>query len=523
MDDLLLTGATGLLGHYLLLELLRDPARRCRVLLRPPLDDRRAHLARLLADLGEDLDTLIASDRVRLLEGALPDRPPAAQDLRGVGRIIHAAANTAFDGQPGGEPYRTNVDGTRALLAVARKAGVPHFVHVSTAYVCGRSRGLVAERFTTPFPPASNAYEQSKQQAEQLVWAWQGDERAVTICRPTILFGDGRTGRSTAMRGLYLIARATEILNRAVSDAADTDRHAVPLRIIGRPEATINVIPVDWAARRIAAIALDERLAGEVVHVANAHPPTHTEIKQWLEAYYDLAGGGFCEETWPLAHPNHYEELFYSSSHAVHDYFRVDLRFESRVNKADERRLIDREAFTRALRYAEATGWGRRAAAPDAPRAAASPRGRVSPTWYFTDYLPRMIPRSQVARVDALTAVARFVIRDCDDGDWVCRFDHGELAEVHPAPNGLQEAFGYRVSAADFARVIGAACPVQDVFLDGDAEMFGDIDRALKMVGIMDKFVHEFPVRPPATGSATPGAERVFETSSHDADASHDD
>ncbi|MFQ5492292.1 MAG: SDR family oxidoreductase, partial [Phycisphaerae bacterium] len=45
--DVLLTGATGFLGHYVLADLLARPNVRCRVLLRPPLAEGQARLAEL--------------------------------------------------------------------------------------------------------------------------------------------------------------------------------------------------------------------------------------------------------------------------------------------------------------------------------------------------------------------------------------------------------------------------------------------------------------------------------------------
>jgi nucleoside-diphosphate-sugar epimerase len=493
MFDVLLTGATGFLGHYLLAALLRKPAVRCRLMLRPPVDAGAQRLANLIGELGLDFAALRAAGRIEPLAGELPDHPPDAPSLRGITHVIHAAANTSFDADSTGEPARTNVAGTRAVLAVATEAGAPRFVLISTGFVCGDRRGRVAEAISPVAPPLSNAYEQSKWEAEQLVWAWRDAERIVSICRPTILFGDSARGRATTMNGLYLIARATEILSRAVADDPNADRRRVPLRVIGDPRATINVIPVDWAAERIAHIALDDARESRVHHVANADPPTHQEIKEWLEQYFDLAGGGFCQSPWPLENPNHYEALFYSRSNAVHDYFRRDLTFESRRAAApDGRRLIDRDRFFLALRYAQATNWGRQRRNLTGAGTAVT---RVSPNWYFREFLPRAVPRSRVARIDALTTVARFLIDGCVDGEWVCRFENGELAQSTAGANGLREAFGYRVSIDEFTDLVTGRRPVQDAFFEGGAEMFGDIDQALKMVSIIEKFVAEFPVR----------------------------
>jgi nucleoside-diphosphate-sugar epimerase len=493
MFDVLLTGATGFLGHYLLAALLREPTVRCRVLLRSPVGAGTARLATLIGELGLNFAALQAAGRVEAVEGDLPVHLPAASSLRGITHVIHAAASTSFDPDSTGEPARTNVDGTRAVLALATETGAPRFVLISTGFVCGDRCGCVAETISPVAPTFSNAYEQSKWEAEQLVWAWRSAERIVSVCRPTILFGDCAQGRATVMNGLYLIARATEILSRAVADDPNANRRRVSLRVIGDPRATINVVPVDWAAERIARIALDDARESHVYHVANANPPTHQEIKDWLEQHFDLAGGDFCQTAWPLENPNHYEELFYSRSNAVHEYFRRDLTFESRSGEAPGgRRLIDRDRFFLALHYAQATNWGRQRRVLPRPRAAAT---RVSPDWYFRVFLPRAVPRSRVARIDALTTVARFVIDGCDDGEWVCRFEQGELVQATAGPNGLQEAFGYRLSLDEFTDVVTGRRPVQDAFFEGSAEIFGDSDQALKMVSIIEKFVDEFPVR----------------------------
>ena len=500
--DILLTGGTGFLGHYLLAELLARPQVRCRVLIRPPLSAGVRRLGRLLGDLGIVLDDWIQQGRVQLIEGALPD-PIGSAEMRGVTDIVHAAANTAFDADVGGEPARTNVDGTRALLEAAEKAGVRRFVFISTAYVCGERSGRIAEDLL-PRPAAwRNAYEQSKWEAEQWVRRWRTPWRTVTICRPSILFGARATGRATVMNGLYLIARATELLGRAVADDPAADRHHVPLRILGRKEATANLVPVDWAAERVAEIVLEGRSNGMVHHVTNPDPPTQLEIKRWLEEYFDLAGGTFSDESWPLANPNHYEELFYSMGNILEDYFRDDLSFVSRNvgGQSGNGRLVDRDVFFRCLRHAQATNWGRQTAktpaAASAGALAASQENDFDPKWYFEEFLPRTVPQSKVAQVDALTTVVRFVITEPTEWAWMCRFEKGQLAEVCEGRDGLTEAFGYRISYDAFKDAVAARTPLQSIFFDGRADMFGDIDQALKMVSIMRQFLDEFPVAAP--------------------------
>ena len=489
--SLLLTGATGLLGHYVLAELLRVPGVRCRVLLRSPVIESRERVNTLLAALSWDLDELIADGRVVPVEGELPDRvPPEA--WHEVDAVIHAAASTAFDPDATGEPTRTNVDGTRALLDAAAASGVKHFVFVSTAYVCGRRTGVVRECVTAQAPEFCNAYERSKWEAEQLVWAWRSDGRACTICRPSILFGDSATGRTTAYGGIYLIARATEILRRAVLDDPSLDPHRIPLRILGHADATSDLVPVDCVARQIASAAVESSGRSRVIHMTNPDPPSHADIKRWLEAHFDIAGGTFCDRTGPLDDPNHYEALFYSLGNVVSDYFRRGLSFASTADAPaeDGARLVDKEAFLRSLRYAQSQGWGR-AARSSRPRVPAD--DQVDPRWYFEEFLPLTIPRSSVARVHALTAAIRFMIGS-PPAEWVCRFDRGRLLGVSGGVNEPAASFGFRVGIDAFTQLVTGRRPLQVAFFRGEADLVGHVEQALRMVPIMSAFVKEFPV-----------------------------
>lgn len=563
--DLLLTGATGFLGHYVLAELMRVGDVRCRVLLRPPIERGRARLVRCLHDLGLDADALIAGGRIVPVSGELPHRLDAG-DLKGVRTIVHAAASTSFDAVPSGEPARTNVEGTRALLSLADALRVRRFVFVSTAYVCGHRTGRIPERVMVEPPPSCNAYEHTKWQAEQLVWRWRTGGRTATICRPSILFGDRETGRATTMAGVYVIARATELLSRAVADDPDIDRHRVPLRVLGRADATCNIVPVCWASRCIADIVRERDRHDRVHHITNPHPPTHADIKAWLEAYFDIAGGTFSDSGWPLRNPNHYEDLFYSLGNILRDYFRHGLEFQSGV--ADDVRrgppVVDRDYFHRCLDYAIATNWGRAARQPStrpappqrtaprrtpppqplpkrpmrpstptpsthsppvvaphtvtpesmAPRAAAhapaaqatappptarhatpdgAPPSAIDPAWYFETFLRDVVPRSTIARIEALTTTVRFVITGHTPGEWVCRFERGRLADVHAGPGRGGEDFGYRIPYDGFQDAVTGRTPLQALFFQHRADMFGRIDLALKMVSIMRAFLDEFP------------------------------
>ncbi len=151
-SHVLLTGATGFLGQAILERLLCSyPDTRISVLIRPragrSATDRLTALLRknvfrsLGARLGEAGLASVVRDRVTVIEGGLGSVIlPADLDV-----VIHGASAVSFD-PPVDEAFRTNVAGVAALYeALAAAGNSPHVVHVSTAYVAGARKGLVAE------------------------------------------------------------------------------------------------------------------------------------------------------------------------------------------------------------------------------------------------------------------------------------------------------------------------------------------------------------------------------------------
>ncbi|MGH3864992.1 MAG: HAD-IB family hydrolase [Pseudonocardiaceae bacterium] len=148
-SHVLLTGATGFLGQATLERLLASyPDTHVSVLIRPRGErgaaDRLSALLRktvfrpLSERLGVDELARVVRERVTVIEGDLGSVAlPADLDV-----VIHGASTVSFD-PPVDEAFRTNVSGVATLYDAL--AGSPHVVHVSTAYVAGTRKGVVAE------------------------------------------------------------------------------------------------------------------------------------------------------------------------------------------------------------------------------------------------------------------------------------------------------------------------------------------------------------------------------------------
>ncbi|HLJ08829.1 MAG TPA: SDR family oxidoreductase, partial [Acidimicrobiia bacterium] len=143
---LLMTGATGFLGTAFLQRLIVDiPIERVDLLIRR---DAPARLRTILSSsafkptveqMGMEALRELAASKVRPLSADLTQGPiPVADDID---LIIHTAATVSFD-PPVDEAFQTNLLGT---LRLYEAGGGKPFLHVSTAYVAGLTRGTQPE------------------------------------------------------------------------------------------------------------------------------------------------------------------------------------------------------------------------------------------------------------------------------------------------------------------------------------------------------------------------------------------
>lgn len=271
----LVTGATGLVGGALVLELLDRSEDRVVALVRPGRDgnahDRLvASLREAAAAYGRDPDS-IPMDRVSGLAGDITQPGCAVADtMLHADTIWHSAASLRYEDRYAEEISAINVTGTQNVIALARRCGARGFNMVSTAYVSGAREGhlLEVERDDSA---AQNHYERSKVRAEFMVRAC-GD-MDVRIFRPSVVVGHSRTLAVTTFSGLYGFTRrmmqyrgVLERLQKGLSR-----RHQMKIRASAR--AQIDLIPVDAVAAQAVHIGLRPETRG-IYHLTQPNPPT---------------------------------------------------------------------------------------------------------------------------------------------------------------------------------------------------------------------------------------------------------
>lgn len=286
----LLTGATGLLGRALVRDLAAAGRRLAVVVRRSAATPAVERVDELLEDW-----RLVAGAAVPcpvVLEGDLTAAGlglPAEQAAwigRHVHEVVHTAASLAFQlRQADGEPYTSNVGGTRNLLAFCRSAGIRRLHHVSTAYVCGLRRGTVVEGELDVGQEPGNDYERSKLVAEREAATAEWFD-SCTVHRPSIIVGDLVHGFTNTFHGFYKPLRSVAPFAGALLTASLAPGAFLGVLGLDGSERK-NLVPVDWVSAVMTRIIGDESLHGRAYHLTSSVP---TDVATLCRVFEGLLG-----------------------------------------------------------------------------------------------------------------------------------------------------------------------------------------------------------------------------------------
>jgi nucleoside-diphosphate-sugar epimerase len=273
----LVTGGTGFLGRRIVERLLAQGR---------PVTVFSRHIAPDLARRG-----------VRFVRASLLDTASVEKACQGMETVFHVAARVGVWGAYE-DFFKTNVIGTRAVVAGCIKHGVPRLVYTSTPSVVYSGHDLAGADESAPLTTnCPSAYPLTKAIAERYVLQSNTDKMRTIALRPHLIWG---------INDPHLMPR---IIQRA---------RAGKLRIVGDGQNRVDLVHVENAvdAHLLAEAALISDFspaAGKAYFITNGEPVAlwewinrvlegvgETPIKRRISLRSARAIGAICEAAWKI-------------------------------------------------------------------------------------------------------------------------------------------------------------------------------------------------------------------------------
>jgi nucleoside-diphosphate-sugar epimerase len=181
---ILVTGASGFLGSYLLVT-LRQLGYQVRALVR-----NQKRPAWIEADKLKD---------VEWVEGNILDIISLEEAMEGMDVVIHSAAMVSFAPQDSKQLYQINTEGTNNVVNAALEKRIKRLVHISSVAALGRvaGGGWVDEKAKWKEGPLHTHYARSKFQAELHAWRGFSEGLDTVIVNPSTILGFGNWEQSS--------------------------------------------------------------------------------------------------------------------------------------------------------------------------------------------------------------------------------------------------------------------------------------------------------------------------------------
>lgn len=190
LQMILITGATGIVGSHILIELLQR-GNAVRVLLRPSAS--REPIVQLLRHYA------LRPDSIEYVAGDINDPVSLGDAVRGCEAVYHCAAMVSFDPTHRDRLFMTNVRGTANVVDACLAEGVKALCYISSTAAIGDEliNGEHTEESKWTTDKGRSYYAISKRFAELEVYRGRQEGLQAVILNPGIIIGPGKWGQSS--------------------------------------------------------------------------------------------------------------------------------------------------------------------------------------------------------------------------------------------------------------------------------------------------------------------------------------
>ena len=180
---ILVTGASGIVGHFVVKDLVSA-----------------GHKVRAIKRVDSNIDSLAQwQDSIEWVEADLLDLSALEKSFIDIDRVVHCAALVSFHQEDKDEMMNVNVNGTANMVNLALEHNVKKFIHVSSVAALGRKPNLdiIDENVKWEESDNNTNYAESKYLGELEVWRAQEEGLPVVIVNPSVVLGPGRWDSSS--------------------------------------------------------------------------------------------------------------------------------------------------------------------------------------------------------------------------------------------------------------------------------------------------------------------------------------
>lgn len=234
--------------------------------------------------------------------------------------FFHSAGVTDFRHAPEAVQLleTVNLKGTKRMVELAKSLNVGEFDFVSTAYACGETFGDIAPDYVNLNQGFRNPYERVKLQAEMVVRDFQKETGIkCRYFRPSVICGrlmEHELGTTPKFDVFYLWAAfflrwKMKLLSNGVVDVYETPLE-MDLRFWGNRDAGLNIVPVDYVVKVMWEVCKQDA-PGESFHLVGDRETLHLEYSAAILDWMNISGARFVDE--PPMDLNRIESFYYKT------------------------------------------------------------------------------------------------------------------------------------------------------------------------------------------------------------------
>jgi nucleoside-diphosphate-sugar epimerase len=375
-----LTGATGFLGSHLMASLLSNEY--SVIILGRSTKEETLHerISKLLRWFGIEnrfnkvtcVDADLSKDNLGI------EKEEYTGLCSVVSSVIHCASDTSFSESKREKVMAANMGCLKGILEFSKNAHADIFHYISTAYIAGTDETYCRE-ISSGAKTFTNVYEESKAGAEKIIARYCEDNSIhLSIIRPSVVYGDSRSGRSLKFNALYFPVRSMQSIKDIYlhdlnnNGGKKSSKHGIyidndgylflPLKIYLPQTGSINLIPVDYFVNATLKI-IENCPRGGIFHLTTNSPTTMETLTAYNEQFMKIKGVGiiYSKSTENILR-NPAEELFdrfidpyrpYLSDNRIFDRTNTDL-VTGNMNTPE----FTYKIFKNCMEYAIGVNWG---------------------------------------------------------------------------------------------------------------------------------------------------------------------